>query len=180
MSKSIFETYADEDFSPGPPDPPDGTEFDVEHVVSILKAAAAGIDLESQLSYALSSIEYHSYRSNRRALEVDERLAILNALERAYRTAWRRLAPEYPRAQIVAGMRGAAAMVDYWHTKRPIVAYDVLYDAKALARCFRNDLHNACLRQEMANRERGRGAAFEEPRPIFPAEPPAIVFLNAA
>jgi len=173
MSTSVFDVDEFGDFFPEPPPP---TDYDVEVVIGMFEQVRVD-NVAWALSGALHSLDIRCFKKDVQPLGAEARIRVLTALERAYRVAWRHLPREYPRERLVAGMRGSAALVGHWSCRRKLTRMDYVHDARALARCLRNDCHNMSLIDEIDER------AVQ--RELFGADTgtdamPAIAFLGAA
>ncbi|MCA9241596.1 MAG: hypothetical protein KDA37_15405 [Planctomycetales bacterium] len=104
---------------------------------------AKGEDAAWSLSTALHSIDLRHAKRSSPALSGDEHDRVILALERAHQTARRDLLASYPRRNITIGITAVATMVHYWYDRSGWG--DEVADARDLARCFRNDMHNICL-----------------------------------
>jgi len=165
---------------------------DVEHTIGLFTQVASGPDFAWTLSTALCTLQSQSIDRQHPVplrLPRGDRPRLIGAIERAYRVAWEAMPADYPRERITEGMRAAAELANCWASDRSRRKNDFVRDAVDRARCFRNDLHNMCLRQEIAERAQKRALERAASRLFVDGSgdghgrhesPPPIAFVTVA
>ena len=128
-------------------------DVDIVWPCYLLRQAAAGIDVAYYLSLAMAHIDQQCHRSDGAPLAERHRGIILTLISRVHACALKTLPTSYPRSQIAAGLDALKKQVALWcetHDQgaNPPTGYTA--NIRAVARMFRNDLHNISLADELA------------------------------
>jgi hypothetical protein len=136
---------------------------DVETVIVLFDRAARGEDVASALFEALTVIaRCCDEREQNGSIDLDQRHQLSLALVRAHASATQFLPAGYDRSLINAGFAAVSYQIHMWAESMEKTSRrdpDDVLDFHAVARMFRNDLHNTVLREQKDARRQKRTTA---------------------
>ena len=134
----------------------------VESILTLLYQAARGQHIAWALSEAMASIMSPRRQYSQSRLNHRQRDKLLNAIASVYLRARDTLPGHCRRSRVSAGIEALAGIVSYWAAsdKERAEWHPHMYpDLVAHARILRNELHNLCLSEEIAERAEKRRSA---------------------